>query len=247
MDDRQRQINHLQKQIERLQAGEELEDDPVLDRLKVRKRPYTVSPAVLERNRQNAQHSTGPVTEEGKAASSRNAWKHGQNARRRALLFGKPCKSTCPKFPCSLVDEGEVSPGADCLDKEHFIHNLKAFEEAVYDGKLDGLKDLAGATLAGTVSIIQELQYSVLTDGVYMKSEKIDKDGNIIGYELKPNPSLLPLGNLLKAAGLTLPDFMLTPREVQKVKDDDENRKTVADFFRGAAGALAAARDRKDG
>ena len=30
-----------------------------------------------ERNRSNAQHSTGPRTEEGKAASSQNARKHG--------------------------------------------------------------------------------------------------------------------------------------------------------------------------
>ena len=33
--------------------------------------------AKIEANRANAQHSTGPRTEEGKAASSRNALKHG--------------------------------------------------------------------------------------------------------------------------------------------------------------------------
>jgi hypothetical protein len=37
----------------------------------------TMSPAQLEANRLNAQHSTGPKTPEGKAASSLNAFKHG--------------------------------------------------------------------------------------------------------------------------------------------------------------------------
>jgi len=41
--------------------------------------PPDANPAdpIAERNRQNAQHSTGPRTEEGKARSARNALKHG--------------------------------------------------------------------------------------------------------------------------------------------------------------------------
>jgi phage tail sheath protein FI len=40
----------------------------------------------IEANRLNAQHSTGPVTPDGKAASSRNAFKHGLRARN--VMFG---------------------------------------------------------------------------------------------------------------------------------------------------------------
>ena len=32
---------------------------------------------IVNRNQQNAQHSTGPRTEEGKAATRQNAFKHG--------------------------------------------------------------------------------------------------------------------------------------------------------------------------
>ncbi len=38
------------------------------------------SPAQLAANRANAQHSTGPRTPEGKAASARNALSHGGHA-----------------------------------------------------------------------------------------------------------------------------------------------------------------------
>ena len=42
-----------------------------------------------ERNKANAQHSTGPVTEEGKAASARNSTKHGIFAQTTTLLPGE--------------------------------------------------------------------------------------------------------------------------------------------------------------
>ena len=40
----------------------------------------------IEANRSNAQRSTGPVTPEGKAAASQNAFKHGLRARK--VMFG---------------------------------------------------------------------------------------------------------------------------------------------------------------
>lgn len=39
--------------------------------------PVTATAAIAARNRNNAQHSTGPRTQQGKAASSQNARKHG--------------------------------------------------------------------------------------------------------------------------------------------------------------------------
>src|SRR5262245_48098562 len=44
-----------------------------------------LTPAKIEANRQNAQHSTGPKTPEGLARSSQNATKHGLFARAPVL------------------------------------------------------------------------------------------------------------------------------------------------------------------
>ena len=51
-----------------------------------------------ERNKANAQHSTGPVTEEGKAASARNSTKHGIFAQTTTLLPGESQEV----YDCSL-------------------------------------------------------------------------------------------------------------------------------------------------
>ena len=45
-----------------------------------------ISQAQLIANQQNAQHSTGPNTEEGKSRSAQNALKHGLTAQTPALL-----------------------------------------------------------------------------------------------------------------------------------------------------------------
>jgi hypothetical protein len=221
------------------------DDDAIFDRLRVKKRPYTMSAAALEARRTNAQLSTGPVTPEGKAASSMNAWKHGLHARKRILSLGKPCRTTCPQYPCSLVDDGATQPGANCLDKEYMLHTVNALSKALADGDLTDLKQVITLQLGGTLQVIDELQASILEYGVYMKSEKIGKSGEITGYEIKPNPSLLPLSNLLKAAGVTMPDFMITPAAVEKQKDDKEAAATLADIFRSAGNALNQAKKGK--
>lgn len=221
------------------------DNDPVLERLRVKKRPYTLTPAALEQRRQAAKLSTGPITEAGKAASKQNAWKHGLHARTRILNLGKPCRSTCQQYPCSLVDDGATQPGGQCLDKEYMLACVEAVSRAVTSGDLSDLKDVAALQMGQSIQVIDELQASILEYGVYMKDEKLDKDGKVIGYALKPNPSLLPLSNLLKAVGLTLPDFMITPAALERKKSDDAAAATISDIFKSAANALAQAKQGK--
>lgn len=236
----------LQASLEaELNQEAEADEDPLLERLTVKTRKYTMTPAALAARRQNAQKSTGPKTDEGKEVSSRNAWKHGLHSRNRVLGFGKPCRTTCPHYPCSLVDDGETSPGKDCLDKEYLAETMHALSKALETGDLHDLKSVVTLQLGQSLQVIDELQASILQYGVYMKSEKLNKEGVVIGYELKPNPSLLPLSNLLKAAGVTLPDFMVTPKELNRDKSDRDAVETVADIFRIAGEALKAAKEKK--
>ena len=237
----------LQSSLEaELDQAAEADEDPLLERLTVKTNKYTMTPAALEARRQNAQKSTGPKTDEGKEISSRNAWKHGLHSRNRVLGFGKPCRTTCPHYPCSLVNDGETSPGKDCLDKEYLAETMHAISKALETGDLHDLKGVVTLQLGQSLQVIDELQASILQYGVYMKSEKLDKTGQVIGYELKPNPSLLPLSNLLKAAGVTLPEFMATPAAIERKKSSDEAAAGFADLFRTAGEGLANAREKKD-
>lgn len=234
----------LLAEYEELLKGDPAAPDPLLERLRV-KRSYTMTPAALAQRQNAAEKSTGPITPEGKAATSQNAWKHGLHSRKRILSLGKPCKSTCPQYPCSLVDDGATQPGQQCLDKQYMLHTINALSSALNDGNLTDLKNVVTLQLGGTLQVIEELQASIIEYGVYMKSEKLDKGGKPIGYELKPNPSLLPLANLLKAAGVTLPDFMITPAAVERKKEVEDTTNTLASIFSAAAGGLARAKEKK--
>jgi hypothetical protein len=236
----------LMAEYELLLKGDPDAPDPVMERLRV-KRSYTLSDAALKARQANAQLSTGPVTPEGKAASSMNGWKHGLHSKKRMLSLGKPCKSTCPQYPCNLVDDGATQPGQQCLDKEYMLHTINALSTAMSDGNMTDLKNVVTLQLGQSLQVIDELQASILEYGVYMKSEKVDKAGKVVGYEIKPNPSLLPLSNLLKAVGVTLPDFMITPAAIERKKTDETAAATIADIFRNAGNALAQAKKQVNG
>ena len=102
----------------------------------------TVSPAVVEKNRRNAQQSTGPKTPQGKRNSSFNALKHGLTA--QVLRFtsdGEPIdKGLAEVFvglqerydsndilgklliDCAVADYWRLSKGLE-LEMMHFVRN----------------------------------------------------------------------------------------------------------------------------
>ncbi|MFO0957448.1 MAG: hypothetical protein U0800_08265 [Isosphaeraceae bacterium] len=84
---------------------------------------------IAERNRQNAQHSTGPKTAEGKAASSENSTKHGfcsQNPTAPELalavaIFGRWSREFCPY--------GEIESGLLMTAAQHEARRQLVHEE----------------------------------------------------------------------------------------------------------------------
>lgn len=224
------------------------EDIGIPTDMRVNRRPYTMTPAAIEARQMNAQKSTGPVTEEGKASSSRNSWKHGLYSSSFITGFlGRPCKSTCDKFEdCSLVSDGTTAPGDSCLDKQFVAEAFDCIITAVQGGGMEGFQGMAALEMAGGIDILRMMKESIIENGVLVKDKKIDKTGAVIGEGFKLNPVLPEYNKMLTTLGFTPGDFNLTPAAIAKVnknKADDENTKTLADTLSDIGSSLKKSRE----
>lgn len=207
------------------------EDYGIPEGFKVKRRQYTFSLKALEQRREAAKNSTGPKSAEGKKISSQNAWLHGVYAQSFIRKYKKPCKSTCPEYPCKLIEDGKTQPGEECLDKEHVYEAWNAIMKAVVEKKFDDFNALAALDTSNNIQILRKLQEAILEDGVVLKHDKIDKDGNTIGKELRQHPALIALQKMTETLGFTPRDLMITPKEIEKAGRDEEGLKTAADLM----------------
>jgi len=237
------------------------------------KRPYTMSDEALAQRRANApvaneasrELSTGPVTEEGKAAVSRNGWKHGRysainraqfglGATSVAKLFGKPCVTTCPfhpdnpqrtEKPCGLVLDGLTHAGGSCLDKTVYVHALESLMRAMRDGEMDGMHGLLAAELSSTLQMLNHIREEVATRGVLVEIPVVTKDGNVLidpltqrpyVADMRANPVLAHLIKLTESLGINFAELLATPKARQRLEDEDD----AADGLQRAIGAIFA-------
>lgn len=213
-------------------AGEESDEEEVgvPERLRF-KRSYTLTERALDARKKNAKQSTGPKTEKGKKASCQNSWKHGRYAKSFIMHRIKPCKSTCPHYPCQLVEDNTTQPGGQCLDKAAVVEFYSAICEAAINKKYDDFNHLAALTIAEQMNVIHLLMEDIQRDGTILKKEKHDKEGGYLGYEVVPHPSLLSLAKLIDSLSLTPNEMMITPKALLKKEDDDEGIKSLADLM----------------
>ncbi len=209
--------------------AEENRKSAIVERLHIRPRAYTMTEAARKQRSKAASSQAHADAMKG----NKNAWKTGQHAQGFIRQLFRPCLSTCPQYPCELIDDGETAAGSICLDKTEFVKGLQALQKALRNNDLTDLKELAALRLAGNMDILGQLQEDILSNGVKVLSEKLDKDGKVIGYELEPNPSLLVLPKLSETLGINPAEWMISPREIKRQKTETRKAKTLAGIMSG--------------
>jgi len=204
--------------------------------LKIKK---PLSQAQLKQRRDAAKQAnknkTGPTTEKGKAVSAMNAWKDGSTAQSvRSSIIGKPCKSTCVKYPCVFVTENKTAPGGKCLDVADW-QIIEESTEAIVEaqqGKPEKLQHLASMLMGMNVSVIQQLFADIQAHGVRITSDVINKDGEVVGQKDAENPMIALMSKMIANQGISLPEFLATPQSQAKVSTDEGAQQTAAEFTR---------------
>jgi hypothetical protein len=199
------------------------------------KRPLTA--AELQQRRDAAQKSTGPRTEEGKARSSRNAWKHGLNSTVHRAHFdngmqsligavGKPCLTTCPKYPCGLVEGGLTREGGNCLDKQVYVQAFSSIIDAVQSGEMAGVGSLMAAEISAMLQMLNDLRAQIAAQGLVIGIPMTTSDGDLIlrdnGEEVigkyVANPGYAMVLKTLETLGISLPELLATPQAKARAK-----------------------------
>lgn len=217
-------------------GGEGIENDDddigVPESLRFR-RSYTMSDAAFAARRRNTKKSTGPRSKEGKDKCKMNAWKHGVYAQNYIRHRIKPCLSSCSHYPCALIKEGATEPGGQCLDKSAVIQYYAAICDAAKNKKYDDFNEIAAITLAEQIHVVHTLMEDIQRDGTILKRFKHDKDGNELGFEVVPHPSLLSLAKLIDALNLTPAEMLITPLSLAKMKTDNKKAKALSALMSG--------------
>ena len=98
-------------------------------------------------NRQNARHSTGPVTADGKSRSAQNSWKHGLTA--RELIVRDDEREEFETLSAGLVAELRPSGALEEVIFNQLLHaawnqhRLRRLEAELFHDNLDPLADPA--------------------------------------------------------------------------------------------------------
>lgn len=235
---------------------------PTVNKSAIRERkPLTA--AQLQQRRDAAKKSTGPRTVEGKARASRNAWKHGLNSAIHASHFdsglqsvvgamGKPCQTTCPKYPCSLVNDGQTSPGGTCLDKQVYVQAFTAIIDALDGGSMEGMHGLMAAEVSAALQMLHELRSTVSTQGLVIGIPMVTEDGKVIkdanGNPIMgkyiANPGYPMMIKTLETLGISLPELLVTPQAKVKARVQEEAtdamQTVLGSIFQRAAAAKGA-------
>lgn len=123
----------------------------------------------------------------------------------------RPCTSDCPKrATCRDFGKGRVADGDLCKPE---LRQIKKWQVAFRKGELDKIKDDAGA-VAGTLAVqIYRLIEQAILDGAVVETTKEGRFGTY--KEKMAHPALQQAANICKTLGISLQEFMMTPKAVK--------------------------------
>ena len=188
-------------------------------------------------------NSTGPKTEEGKAATAKNleghptpeeakrtrfnAMKHGLNARVAQYFPAKPDKYAACET-CDIDRAFCASQPACQKQTQLFMLHQAAFEQRDPKHLIPIYADMQ----AGITAIMQQILQTILKDGVSLRTPAwaVDKDGKVVIaeyvdlatgqlhriHEVKAHPLLRVLQDFLSKNGMSLADMGMTPRVIEQ-------------------------------
>lgn len=215
------------------------------------KQKKTMSPEAIEQrqaaSKKGAMAATGPRTEAGKLAVSRNAWKTGEHSYvERAKLWRsigmgimtRPCKSTCPKYPCSLVEEGSTQPGGDCLDMSAYLEAFNTLMDVLHTGEVEHAHGLMASQAAQAVMLLQNIWDQIKEHGPLVSRPMTNKAGEVVAdSEGKPymihlrNPLLNDVPKLMHELGIGLPEMLATPKSLKDTKNGEDAAGALQELF----------------
>ncbi len=217
--------------------------------------------AELQQRRDAAQKSTGPRTEEGKARSSRNAWKHGLNSAVHRAHFdnglqsligavGKPCQTTCPKYPCALVEEGLTRAGGSCLDKQVYVQAFGSIIDTIQSGSMEGVGALMASEISAMLQMLHDLRAQIAEQGLVIGVPMTTVDGDVItrkdGTEVMgkyiANPGYAMVLKTLETLGISMPELLATPQAKARAKVEGEKVDAMQTMLGGIFQRANAAR-----
>jgi hypothetical protein len=115
--------------------------------------------AQITANRANAQHSTGPVTSEGKSRVAQNALRHGLTARR--LVVRDDEREDFDALSASLLEELAPQGALENLTFEELLHaawNLRRFRRIETEASLGTLDDFTDSQTAAVLDRLGRYQ-----------------------------------------------------------------------------------------
>lgn len=121
----------------------------------------------------------------------------------------RPCTPDCPlRSRCKDFQIGRVKDNDLCKPE---LRQIKKWQTAFRKGDLDKLKDDVGAVAGSMAAQVNRLLEAVNQDGVVLEVDKYSASGDHY-TETVTHPALKEAANIMKALGIDLSAFLMTPK-----------------------------------